>query len=181
MKKGKSLFDSDELDESEGNNEKNYDDNEENSTSNLTNDKIFGNSFNSGETDFEVFGKLKIQDSFNTFDTEFTDNSYETYERGELQKEIYDMFIESEFYEKYKRIKQVPKSDMKKIYYYFAEPVRNRNRYTMVEIFTEIANFMNLNYKEMFHNLLPLDKQLLIEELDCSFGVLKKKKIKRLF
>ena len=147
----------------------------------ISTDKIFGNAFNSGDTEFEAFGTLKLHNEHDSFDSEFTDNSYESYERKELQKEIYDLFIIAPFYDKYNRIKQVSKNETTKVYYYFADPIRRKNRFTMIEIFTEIANFMNLNYKEMFHNLLPLDKQLIIEELDDTFGVLKKRKIKRLF
>jgi hypothetical protein len=185
MNKGKSLFDSENFDENEEFNEsinEYVDDYSENEVqSSLNSDKIFGNTFNSGDTEFEVFGKLKIHGDYNTFDSEFTDNSYESYEKHELQKEIYTIFIESPFFEKYSKIKQVPKNDMAKIYYYFADPIRKKNRFTIIDIFIEIANFMNLNYKEMFHNLLPLDKQLIIQELDNTYGILKKRKIKKLF
>lgn len=182
MSKGKSLFTSDQFDENDQFNDHTDEELDTNTTKeNSSSNKIFGNAFNSGDTEFEVFGKLKLHNDYNSFDDEFTDNSYETYERKELQKEIYNIFIEAPFYEKYSRIKQVPKNDMAKIYYYFADPIRKKNRFTMIEIFTEIANFMNLNYKEMFHNLLPLDKQLIVAELEDSYGILKKRKIKRLF
>jgi hypothetical protein len=184
MNKGKSLFDSDDFDENEETNEFSSEYTDEYSSdkeSNLNNDKIFGNAFNSGDTEFEVFGKLKIHGDYNVFDSEFTDNSYESYEKSELQKEIYAIFIEAPFYEKYSRIKQVPKNDMAKIYYYFADPIRKKNRFTIIDIFIEISNFMNLNFKDMFHNLLPLDKQLIIQELDNIYGILKKRKIKKLF
>jgi hypothetical protein len=184
MNKGKSLFDSDDFDENEETNEFSGDYSDEysdNKESNLNNDKIFGNAFNSGDTEFEVFGKLKIHSDYNVFDSEFSDNSYESYEKSELENAIYEIFLEAPFYDKYNRIKQVPKSEMIKIYYYFADEIRKTKRFTVIDTFMEICNFMNLNYKDMFHNLLPNDKQLLLKELDEMFGILEKRKIKKLF
>jgi hypothetical protein len=144
-------------------------------------DKIFGNTFNTGDIEFEVLGKIKVQDEYNYFSPEFTDNSHESFGKIEIQKELYNLFENSIYFSKYSKIKRVPKNDMGKIYYYFAEPLHKKKKYTHVEIFTEVCGFMNLNFKEMFHLLSPIEKQLIIKELDDSFDILKRKKIKRLF
>jgi hypothetical protein len=71
---------------------------------------------------------------------------------------------------------------MARIYYFIQERVIKENaRYTAVEMFTEIANFMNFNYREMFHMLNVGDKNSIITELDAEFDVLRRQKIKTLF
>jgi hypothetical protein len=178
--KGKNLFD-DEIEIDNSLVEESVDTEDTEDTGFGRRDKIFGNAFNTGDIEFEVLGKIKVQDDYNYFDPEFSDNSHESFGKGELQKELYELFEHSPYYEKYTKIKRVPKNDMLKIYYYFAEPLRKKNKYTLVEIFTEVCGFMSLNFKEMFHLLLPLDKQLIIKELDDTFDILKRRKIKKLF
>jgi hypothetical protein len=144
------------------------------------NDKIFGNDFNTGNVEFEFFGKIKIKDEWNPESEEFTDNSYEGWERQQLREELYNIFDESSFREKYSKIKKVPKTEMVRIYYHFSDKV-SKDKYSSVQVFTEIAEFMKMNYKEMFHQLLPVDKQRIVQELNDEFNVLDKRNIKRLF
>lgn len=177
----KTLFGEDFEIENEFEDDNNFDD-DGNDESTLENkDKIFGNSYNTGNIDFEILGKIKVHDDYDYFNPDFSDNSFETFGKDELQQNLYELFEQSPYFEKYSKIKRVPKNDMVKIYYYFAEPLRKRDKYTLVEIFIEICGFMNLNFKEMFYLLLPLDKQLIIKELDDTYDVLKRKKIKKLF
>jgi hypothetical protein len=143
-------------------------------------DKIFGNDFNSGNIEFEFFGKIKVKDEFDTTGPEFTDNSFTTWEKQQLQEELYEIFEKSDFRQKYAKIKKVPKNEMVKIYYHFAEGI-TKEKYTGVQIFLEIAGFMNMNFKDMFHQLLPVDKQRIVQELDEDYHVLRKRNIKKLF
>lgn len=143
-------------------------------------DKIFGNDYNTGNVEFEFFGKIKIKDEWNPESEEFTDNSYESWERQQLREELYEIFDDSTFREKYSKIKKVPKTEMVRIYYHFSDKV-SKDKYSTVQVFTEIAEFMKMNYKDMFHQLLPLDKQKIVQELNDDFNVLDKRNIKRLF
>ena len=143
-------------------------------------DKIFGNDFNSGNLDFEFFGTIKVKEEFDTTGPEFTDNAHTSWEKMQLQEELYDIFEESDFRQKYAKIKKVPKNEMVKIYYHFANNI-SKGKYTGVQIFLEIAGFMNMNFKDMFHQLLPVDKQTIVQELDDEYHVLKKRNVKRLF
>lgn len=81
------------------------------------NDKIFGNDYNTGNVEFEFFGKIKIKDEWNPESEEFTDNSYEGWERQQLREELYAIFEESTFREKYSKIKKVPKTEMVRIFF----------------------------------------------------------------
>ena len=141
-------------------------------------DKIFGNDYNTGNIEFEFFGKIKVSDSVDTgTDSRFHDNSYSSWEKQQLREELYQIFEESSFREKYSKIKKVPKSEMVKIYYHFSDKL-TEGKYSAVQIFTEIAEFMKMNYKDMFHQLLPVDKQRIIQELNDEYNVLDKRNIK---
>jgi len=139
--------------------------------------KVFDNDYNTGNLDFEFFGEISVKSEISE---KFTDGSYTEYERKELRTELYDIFIEADFYKKYSVIKKVPKNDMQTIYYYFASRI-TQNKYSSVQTFTEIADFMKLDYKAMFQKLMPIEKQLIIAELDKDFDIIEKKNIKRLF
>lgn len=145
-------------------------------------DKIFGNDYNMGNVEFEFFGKIKVKDEYSPTadDSRFHDNSFAGWEKQQLREDLYAIFEESPFKDKYAKIKKVPKSEMVKIYYHFADNLKE-GKYAAVHIFTEIAEFMKMNYKDMFHQLLPVDKQKIIQELNDEYQVLDKRNIKRLF
>ena len=147
-------------------------------------DKIFGNDYNEGNIEFEFYDSSVVKSAGESALSAnmFTDNSFNSWEREQLGEELYNIFLESDFYEKFSKTKKkkVPKADVFKIYYYFKSNVQKR-KYTCVQIFTEICNFMNLNYKNTFDILMPLDKQDIIGELDGEYNIFKKKKTKRLF
>jgi len=143
-------------------------------------DKIFGNDYNTGNLDFEFFGTIKVKEEFDTSSSEFQDNSFSSWEKQQLREELYTIFDDAPFREKYSKIKKVPKNEMVKIYYHFADKL-TKGKYTTVQVFTEIAEFMKMNYKDMFHQLLPVDKQNIVQELQEEFNILNKRKQKRLF
>lgn len=144
-------------------------------------DKIFGNDYNTGNIEFEFFGTIKVNDEFSsTTSKEFTDNSYSSWEKQQLREDLYQIFNDAPFREKYTKIKKVPKNEMVKIYYYFSDKLI-KEKYSTVQIFTEIAEFMKMNYKDMFHQLLPVDKQNIVKELGDEYNIEALKKQKRLF
>ena len=51
-------------------------------------DKIFNNKFNSGEVEYEVFGKININSDFAT-----SDDMFEDYNEKQIQKDIEDKFM----------------------------------------------------------------------------------------
>lgn len=161
--------------------EKDKEDEEEEKDKYIQKDKIFGNKYNTGDLEFQYYSEMKIKDDFNFMDPKFTDYSYSHYTTTELQLELYELFEKSSFFETYRKIKRVPKKEVMNIYYYFADDVKKSNTYTNVEMFIEICNFMNLNFKDTFNNLLPYDKQLIVKELDMTYDIFKKNNIKKLF
>lgn len=144
-------------------------------------DKIFGNDYNTGNIEFEFFSTIKVKDEFSsTTSKEFTDNSYSNWEKEQLREDLYRIFEEASFRDKYAKIKKVPKNEMVKIYYYFSDKL-TKEKYSTVQVFTEIAEFMKMNYKDMFHQLLPVDKQNIVKELGEEYNIAALKKQKRLF
>ena len=70
---------------------------------------------------------------------------------------------------------------MLKIFLYFYDNITEKQRYTSVEKFLEIADFMNMNYEMMYKELPMLYKQNLISELDKKYKIFSKKKVHKLF
>jgi len=138
-------------------------------------DKIFNNRFNTGDVNYEVFGKIQVHQKFlpkDVFD-EYTDNH--------LQEELYTIFIVSEFYEEYSKNKKVTRGDVSKIYYYFDEHLQFSKDILAIEKFIAIAEFMSISYDVLYEELAPVYKEALLKELDEKYKIFKRKNIKRLF
>ena len=139
-------------------------------------DKIFNNKFNSGEVEYEVFGKININPDFAT-----SDDMFEDYNEKQIQTDIYTIFKESKYYEEYSKNKKVPKGEIANLYYYFDERIPETNEVTIIEKFINVAEFMSISYDDLYRELGPSYKEKIIKELDNKYGIFKKRKIKRLF
>ena len=67
-------------------------------------DKILNNSYNSGEIEYEAFsGTMKIDDRiFSQHEDQLSDNLVEQRVIKRLDEDLYDFFLVSPFYQKYK-------------------------------------------------------------------------------
>lgn len=138
-------------------------------------DKIFNNRFNAGDVEYEVFGKISIKSEFSS------GNAYDEYNDKNLQDEIYEIFINSKYYEEYSKNKKVPKNEVAEIYYYFDEKLPASAEITPVDKFIAIAEFMSISYDVLYNELAPVYKEKLLRELDSKYSIFSKRKIKRLF
>jgi len=138
-------------------------------------DKIFNNRFNTGEVEYEVFGKISIKPEFASGD------AYDEYNDKKLQEDIYEIFINSKYHEDYSKNKKVPKSEVAEIYYYFDEKLPESTEITPVDKFIAIAEFMSISYEVLYNELAPVYKEKLLRELDNKYAIFTKRKIKRLF
>ena len=82
-------------------------------------DKIFNNRYNTGEIEYEVFGQIKVHSSFLPKDV------FEEYDDNEIQGDLYDVFVNADFYQEYVKNKKVLRGDVTKIYYYFDANLKN--------------------------------------------------------
>ena len=138
-------------------------------------DKIFNNRYNTGDLDFEQFGKIEVDDIHRPKD------SFEEYIAQQIQSDLYQIFVGSYFYEEYVKSKKVPRSEIASIYYYFDERLSSSEAMTAIEKFVNIAEFMSMSYDTLYEELAPTYKEKLLKELDLKYGIFKRKRIHRLF
>jgi hypothetical protein len=138
-------------------------------------DKIFNNKFNTGDVEYEVFGKISVKADFVSRD------AHDEYVEGILQEDIYEIFINSIYYEEFSKNKKVSKSEAANIYYYFDDRLPANDDITAIEKFINIAEFMSIPYEVLYNELAPVYKEKLLRELDNKYQIFSKRKIKRLF
>lgn len=143
----------------------------------MAEDKIFNNRFNSGAMDFEVFGEITKINLHGNGDNDVFDE----YHSLEFQKKLYDIYIESPFYEEYLSGKKVPKNEVAKVYYYFEYTFPEDEEASKIDMFIHVAEFMSIEYHTLYQELSAPSKELLLKELDHKYDVFKKNKIRRLF
>jgi len=127
-------------------------------------DKIFNNKFNSGEVEYEAFGKLNIKSEFTSGDL------YDEYNESKIQQDIYKIFTESKYYEEYSKSKKVPKSEIADMFYYFDERIPETGEVTIVEKFINVAEFMSMSYDDLYKSLGPSYQEKILRELDNKYG-----------
>jgi hypothetical protein len=145
-------------------------------------DKIINNTYNQGEQAFEDFGIMKVHDSvFSLYEDQLGDNIIENRTIKMLNDEIYVIFKQSPYYEKYKKPKRADGNDRIKMYYYFKEQLLKQHKYTNMEIFIAFAEFFQVNYDQLYNEVGVLDKESLLRELNEKYNLTHKIKTKRLF
>ena len=149
----------------------------------LREDKIINNSYNQGEQTYEDFGStMRVHDSvFNLYEDQLGDNIVENRTLKMLDEEMYEIFVASPYYEKYKKIKRADGNDRIKMYYYFKERLLKEKTFSSTQIFIGFAEFFQINYDQLYSEVGVLDKEGLLRELDEKFNLNRKIKTKKLF
>jgi hypothetical protein len=149
----------------------------------MNEDKIINNTYNSGDLNYEEFsGPMKIHDSvFSLYEDQLSDNLVEYRTMKMLEDEIYQFFLESPYYEKYKKPKRIEKNDIIKMFYYFKEKLIVSKKFSNMEIFITFAEFFQVNYDQLYNEIGVLDKEYLLKELNEKYSLSKKIKTKKLF
>ena len=150
---------------------------------NMKEDKIINNSYNTGEIEYEAFSAtMKIDDRVaSLYEDQHSENMIEVRMIKSLNEEIYNLFLDSPFYEKYKNPKRVDKSDMVKMYYYFKELLVKGRSYSSSQIFMGFAEFFQINYDQLYNEIGVMDKENLLKELNTHKGMKSKIQTKKLF
>jgi hypothetical protein len=149
----------------------------------LKEDKIINNAYNQGEQTYEDFGAtMKVDDSvFSLYEDQLGENIIEKRTAKMLDDEMYEIFKESPYYEKYKKPKRADSNDRLKMYYYFKEKLLKNKNYTNMEIFIAFAEFFQVNYDQLYNEVGVLDKEGLLKELNEKYDLVDRIKTKRLF
>ena len=149
----------------------------------MKDDKIINNAYNSGDIEYENFvGSIKIHDSvYDLYQDQLSDDISQVRTLKMLEEEMYELFIVSPYYNKYKKNKKVDKTDLINIYYYFKEKLCLAKKYSNMEIFISIAEFFQVNYEYLYQEVGVLDKESLLKELSEKYGLQNRIKTKKLF
>ena len=145
-------------------------------------DKIMNNSFNSGEINYESFGgEIKLESSvLSLYEDQFGD-IIDCRVKSMLDAELYDIFKDSPYYEKYKIPKRIDKIDMVKMFYYFKEGIIKVSKFSNVEFFVGFAEFFQINYDALYADVSVMDKEYILIEVSEKYGLESKIKTKKLF
>lgn len=159
------------------------DEDEQLENSNMKEDKIINNSYNTGEMEYEVFSSvMKIDDRVSSlYEDQYSENMYEVRTVKALSEEIYRLFLESPFHKKYQNPKRVDKSDMVKMYYYFKEKLVVQKSFSNAQIFMSFAEFFQINYDQLYNEIGVMDKEELLRELNSQKSMKSKIQTKKLF
>lgn len=140
------------------------------------------NEFEDNSHGFEELSSLKIHDNiFSLYEDQLGDNIIENRTLKMLDDQMYLIFENSPYFEKYKKLKKTDSNDRIKMYYYFKEKLLAERKYTNMEIFIAFAEFFQVNYDQLYAEIGVLDKEGLLKELSSKYGLSKKIKTKRLF
>ena len=140
------------------------------------------NSFNSGEMNFEAFnGEIKIESSVLSLYEDQYGDIIDYRVKSMLDIELYDIFKQSPYHEKYKLPKRIDKSDMVKMFYYFKERIIKIGKFSNVELFIGFAEFFQINYDALYADISVMDKEYILREVSEKYGLASKIKTKKLF
>jgi len=146
-------------------------------------DKILNNSYNSGDINYEDFvGDLKMDPKVTSqYEEQYCDDILEVRNFKLLYDTIYELFLESPYYNKYKTSKRIDKNDRVKMYYYFKEKLVKENTFTNTEIFIGFAEFFQDSYEQLYTEIGVLDKEGILKEMSEKYNIKHKINAKRLF
>lgn len=146
-------------------------------------DKILNNSYNTGDVEYNAFASsMKIDNRVSSqYSEALSENIVDLRIQQKIEKQIYEYFEPSEFYEKYRVRKRVDKGDMIKMYYFFKEKLLKEKSYSNMQIFIGFAEFFQINYDQLYTEIGVRDKEELLREMHETYGIKKKMQTKRLF
>ena len=139
-------------------------------------DKIINNSYDAVDYGQEALSQspIAINPLVSEQDEEATsENIEDIYTRKKLYNQMSELYEASEFYEKYGQdCKKLEKADISNVYYTFKHQLLEKNDYNLVQIFTTIAEFFDLNYKTLYNDIISLeDKAEILEILRDMYGL----------
>lgn len=142
-------------------------------------DKIFDNTFEDSEFELDTSISFDISPSY-------TDNRDEEdkIESAIIRDEIHELIIASRFksfnvIDEFQQTVKLKKIEINQVYEYILSEMRSNH--SIIEIYSELCDYFNINPTKFYASLGNKFKEELIEELDKKTNVLRKKNINRLF
>jgi hypothetical protein len=145
------------------------------------NDKIFDNKYNSGEVDYEIYnGPPKLDTLYASNYIPDYRQTYDNFKNKQLFETLLDIWENLKWYKIYGKKRRIPKADLNSIFLDLRGKLKD-STYTKVEVFTGIAEFLNVNYG-ILYSVVPIPIQIeLVAELDEKYNLVEKKDIRQLF
>ena len=139
-------------------------------------DKIINNSYDAVDYGQEALSQSPIAINplvSEQYEEATSENIEDIYTRKNLYNQMSELYEASEFYEKYGQdCKKLEKADISNVYYTFKHQLLEKNDYNLVQIFTTIAEFFDLNYKTLYNDIISLeDKAEILEILRDMYGL----------
>lgn len=142
-------------------------------------DKIFDNTFYDQGFDLDSSISFQISPQFaDSLDEEDKINL------DMIRRDIHELIVNSRFkmfndLDDLAESKKLKKMDINEVYEFVSSELEDR--YSLIEIFAETAEYFNVNPTKFYASLSNKFKEDLIQELDKRLEIVKRKKINRLF
>ena len=139
-------------------------------------DKIINNSYDAVDYGQEALSQSPIAINplvSEQYEEATSENIEDIYTRKKLYNQMSELYEASEFYEKYGQdCKKLEKADISNVYYTFKHQLLEKDDYNLVQVFTTIAEFFDLNYKTLYNDIISLeDKAEILEILRDMYGL----------
>ena len=139
-------------------------------------DKIINNSYDAVDYGQEALSQSPIAINplvSEQYEDATSENIADIYTRKNLYNQMSELYEASEFYEKYGQdCKKLEKADISNVYYTFKRQLLEKDDYNLVQVFTTIAEFFDLNYKTLYNDIISLeDKAEILEILRDMYGL----------
>jgi len=139
-------------------------------------DKIINNSYDAVDYGQEALSQSPIAIDptvSKQYEESISENIEDIYTRKKLFNQMSELYEESEFYQKYgQECKKLEKADISNVYYTFKHLLMEKDNYNLVQVFTTIAEFFDLNYKTLYNDIISLeDKAEILEVLRDMYGL----------
>lgn len=142
-------------------------------------DKIFGNSFNTGNIEQQKLPDIKVRDDFASAFLGECYNSEEYHVKKELTEMVYEIFKKSQW-NGLPLGKKFSKELMPYIFNDLYSGLQDQG-YTSIDMFIAIAEFMDVSYEKVYESTGVKVKEQIIKEIEAKYKLLSKKRINRLF
>ena len=132
-------------------------------------DKIINNSYDAVDYGQEALSQSPIAINplvSDQYEEAISENIEDIYTRKNLYNQMSELYEASEFYEKYGQdCKKLEKADISNVYYTFKRQLLEKDDYNLVQVFTTIAEFFDLNYKTLYNDIISLEYKAEILEI----------------
>lgn len=136
--------------------------------------KVLNNSYNAVDRETGTTSAITISPFVShLYQESVSDDISDLYQTKITDEMMYDLFLESPFYDKYKNsTKKIEKSDAYEIYIYFRDLLMEKiPSINIIQIFFAIMEFFEFNYDKMYNDIISInDRSKILEVLENVYG-----------